>query len=322
METTSKTLKSRLLLIVAAFALSLSVVLVITPWSQASADELDTTPPVSGTITFSLSEDAYYLESNVSPYPLLAGFVVDFEDVYTTLNNPPSPNYYKGVTDYTSITDDEITLLEVFAYLHQTEYNSTNNGWANGATITGSAHSTYFTKFWGHNENLTYYVNGIYPLDPSLGPNMGATSDQIILDDGDFVDVQMLDNWDFYLDPLAGYHFFLEGSPDPANIVHEYTATANTPFTVSLGRSWTEDIMSNDVDTVVVKAQSGIPVYGASAYTDTSPTGDIKGYTNANGQAQITFDTAGTYYIWVDGQQGATTSSIVSSPGYAKVVVS
>lgn len=61
------------------------------------------------------------------------------------------------------------------------------SGWK--VEITGGAGSTYLKSgFWGHDENLMYYVNGTFPLKEPL---VGATSDQILLVDGDFVDLAM-----------------------------------------------------------------------------------------------------------------------------------
>lgn len=52
--------------------------------------------------------------------------------------------------------------------------------------ITGSATSMYMQQFWGHDENLMYYRNHVYPL---MGPGWGSTADYILLSDGDTIDV-------------------------------------------------------------------------------------------------------------------------------------
>ncbi len=61
--------------------------------------------------------------------------------------------------------------------------------------ITGSATSLYMSNFWGHDENLMYYRNHCYPY---MSPGWGATSDYILLSDGDTWDVAMFTNWNFY----------------------------------------------------------------------------------------------------------------------------
>lgn len=61
--------------------------------------------------------------------------------------------------------------------------------------ITGSATSMYMQQFWGHDENLMYYRNHVYPL---MGPGWGSTADYILLSDGDTIDVAMFSNWQFW----------------------------------------------------------------------------------------------------------------------------
>ena len=60
---------------------------------------------------------------------------------------------------------------------------------------TGGATSTYMQNFWGHDENLMYYRNHRYPL---MSPGWGATSDYMLLSDGDTIDLAMFSNWEFY----------------------------------------------------------------------------------------------------------------------------
>ena len=61
--------------------------------------------------------------------------------------------------------------------------------------ITGNPTSLYMQQFWGHDENLMYYRNHVYPL---MGVNWGSTADYILLSNGDTIDVAMFSNWDFY----------------------------------------------------------------------------------------------------------------------------
>ena len=61
--------------------------------------------------------------------------------------------------------------------------------------ITGRPTSLYMQQFWGHDENLMYYRNHVYPL---MGVNWGSTADYILLSEGDTIDVAMFSNWDFY----------------------------------------------------------------------------------------------------------------------------
>lgn len=60
--------------------------------------------------------------------------------------------------------------------------------------ITGSPTSLYMSNFWGHDENLMYYRNHVYPL---MSPGTGSTADYVLLSDGDTIDVAMFSNWSF-----------------------------------------------------------------------------------------------------------------------------
>ena len=61
--------------------------------------------------------------------------------------------------------------------------------------ITGSATSLYMQQFWGHDENLMYYRNHVYPL---MSPGWGSTCDYILLSDGDTIDVALFTDWSFW----------------------------------------------------------------------------------------------------------------------------
>ena len=71
-------------------------------------------------------------------------------------------------------------------------------------TISGSATSMYMRNFWGHDENLMYYRNHVYPL---MGPGWGATADYILLSDGDTIDVALFTDWSFWSDGGAFTRF-------------------------------------------------------------------------------------------------------------------
>ena len=64
-------------------------------------------------------------------------------------------------------------------------------------TIEGSAGSIYFKAgiFGFETENLNYYLNGKYPYPENS--ITGLTADQIVLKDGDFLDVASYNCWGF-----------------------------------------------------------------------------------------------------------------------------
>lgn len=61
--------------------------------------------------------------------------------------------------------------------------------------ITGTPTSMYMKQFWGHDENLMYYRNHVYPL---MSKGWGSTADYVLLSDGDSIDLAMFSNRSFY----------------------------------------------------------------------------------------------------------------------------
>lgn len=62
-------------------------------------------------------------------------------------------------------------------------------------SISGGATSMYMQNFWGHDENLMYYRNHMYPL---MSPGWGSTADYILLSDNDTIDLAMFTDREFY----------------------------------------------------------------------------------------------------------------------------
>ena len=200
----------------------------------------------------------------------------------------------------------EITALQLIIYAHEELYG----GNFSDVTFTGAPGSSYFQGgLFGRDENLNYYLNGQYPLARG---GWGATSDQIVLEAGDFINLAGFTSWDFYQDSGYGFHFFADETGD---IVHNYTVEEGTALDVKLIKG-TKDAEYNSVF-------SDVPDYtvhyGAALYDEVG-TGTVT--TDGSGCASITFPSAGTWYLWADGGYGNEYSdSIVSAPGYAKVTV-
>ena len=126
-----------------------------------------------------------------------------------------------GLSDYKYDEDGdgsyETTALQLIIYAHENIYGGS---WSD-VNFTGAAGSSYFQGgIFGFDENLNYYLNGQYPL---AGAGWGATSDQIVLEAGDFIDLASFSSWDFYQDSAYGFHFFADGNGE---ITHAYTAKA------------------------------------------------------------------------------------------------
>ena len=98
----------------------------------------------------------------------------------------------------------ETTALQLVIYAHENIYGGS---WSD-VTFTGSPGSSYFQGgIFGFDENLNYYRNGEYPL---AGEGWGATSDQIVLEAGDYLDIGSFSSWDFFQDSNYGFHFFAD----------------------------------------------------------------------------------------------------------------
>ncbi len=215
-----------------------------------------------------------------------------------------------GLGDYAydpdGIGTPQITALQLFIYVHE---NIMGGQWSD-VTVSGNAGSIYFQGglFGFSDENMTYYYNGAYP---EIEPGWGATADQIVLSDGDFLDVAHYSSWSFYSDSAAGFHYFVDGN---GNVTHQYSAAAGEAVSVKLKR--VGGGFGGDPVTVF---ESGYTVqYGTTIGTATGTA-----TTDSSGAASITFPTAGTYYVWCDGAEGidAGEGEAVSSPVSAIVTV-
>ena len=198
----------------------------------------------------------------------------------------------------------EITALHMVIYAHENIYGGS---WSD-VTFTGSPGSSYFQGgIFGFDENLNYYLNGEYPL---AGEGWGATSDQIVLEAGDYLDIGSFSSWDFFQDSNYGFHFFAD---DSGAFTHAYSVEAETTLSVKLVRSFSA--MGTGA---TVYDEAGYEVYyGTTLY---NATGSVT--TDDSGCAEVTFPSAGTWYLWADGGYGMEyPDSIVSTPAYAEVTV-
>ena len=213
-----------------------------------------------------------------------------------------------GLSEYLYDEDEdgtpEITALQLIIYAHEELYG----GDFSDVTFTGSPGSSYFSGgLFGRDENLNYYLNGQYPLARG---GWGATSDQIVLEAGDFINLAGFTSWDFYQDTGYGFHFFADENGD---IVHSYTGEVGTALSVKLIKG-TKDYEYNSV---FFDVPDYTVHYGTALYEET---GTVT--TDSSASASITFPSAGTWYLWADGGYGNEyPDSIVSAPGYAKVTV-
>ena len=218
----------------------------------------------------------------------------------------------------------ETTALQLLIYAHENIYGG---DWSevNFDNIPGSSY--FWGGIFGFTENLVYFHNGDFPVDESQTGGwytVGATSDRIVLEAGDFLDVASFSCYAFLWDMAGGFHFF--GDED-GSYTHDFTVNAGEALNVRLihsfcdlmyGEGWVEDAYDYTV------------YYGRDfGYAEGSVT------TDGSGMAELLFAEPGTYYIWCDGDNGSDDGThgacdhyfeyyepcIVSAPGYARITV-
>lgn len=217
-----------------------------------------------------------------------------------------------GLSDYKYDADNdgsyEITALHLFVYVHET---LCGESW-DSITISGGAGSIFFEGglFAFPTYDLNYYYNGSYPIDEAMtavnGYATGATADHLVLKDGDFLDVAGFSNDSFMIYSATFRYFTAEGQP-----VRSSRATAGEALEVNIcttERDWStnETIFVPESDTVISYSQTLLAEDAATVTAD------------ADGKASITFDQAGTWYLWSCGYNDGMVSC---TPAFATVEV-
>ncbi len=218
----------------------------------------------------------------------------------------------------------ETTALQLLIYAHEELYGG---DWSD-VNFDALPGSSYFKGgIFGFTENLMYFHNGDFPVDESQSSEwmtVGATSDRIVLEAGDFLDVASFECFSFLWDSLGGFHFFAD---EEGNLLHDFTADVGETVSLKLMHSFC-NLMFGEAY-----------IYGAEDYeiyygrTYGVPEGVLT--TDGDGNVDITIDEAGTYYLWCYGASGSDDGThgscdhycetqepcIVSAPGFAKLVV-
>ena len=219
----------------------------------------------------------------------------------------------------------ETTALQLLIYAHEELWGG---DWSD-VNFDALPGSSYFKGgIFGFTENLVYFLNGDFPVDESMSSDYmttGATSDRIVLTAGDFIDVASFECFSFLWDQAGGFHLFAD---ENGNYVHDYNVEKGESLSVKLMHSFC-DLMFGES---WVREASDYEVYYGSVFGVAEGTVT----TDDSGCANIMFPSAGTYYVWCDGDNGIddgythTTCDqyletgepcIVSSPAYAKVTV-
>ena len=171
-------------------------------------------------------------------------------------------------------------------------------------TISGSATSMYMRNFWGHDENLMYYRNHVYPL---MGPGWGATADYILLSDGDTIDVALFTDWSFWSDGGAFTCFDKD----------EYTVKAGETLTFNTRKYETKSVADGG-------SESFQPIAGMTVYLyddQWTQLTEIPADESGDAFQYVVNEKPGTYYLLaLDPKAGSAAARL--APATARLRVS
>ena len=171
----------------------------------------------------------------------------------------------------------------------------------NALLISGSATSMYMQNFWGHNENLMYYRNHVYPL---MSAGWGSTADYILLSDNDTIDLAMFSNWSFWI-----YGAFARFDKD------DYTAKVGEKITFETQKYDTKSVSDGGTESFEPITGLNVKLYNENWEQQQELTSEGSSYTLDTASLK-----AGTYYLLgYDPNYG--TENACYAPATAKVVL-
>ena len=171
----------------------------------------------------------------------------------------------------------------------------------NALLISGSATSMYMQNFWGHDENLMYYRNHVYPL---MSAGWGSTADYILLSDNDTIDLAMFSNWSFWT-----YGAFARFDKD------DYTAKVGEKITFETQKYDTKSVSDGGTESFEPITGLNVKLYNENWEQQQELTSEGSSYTLDTASLK-----AGTYYLLgYDPNYG--TENACYAPATAKVVL-
>ena len=260
----------------------------------AFADDTDT-------VYISASDDSEFI-TDKSGDPM-AYTAVTLDELSTVDLSDYGLDYYAYDADLDGTP--ETTALHLYIYVHTVLLGL---DWSE-VELTGGAGSAYFAGglFGFCDENLRYDLNGAYPAVDGWG----LTADQIVLKDGDFINVAHYSDWAFWGDSATGFHYFTDTE---GKLGHGYTVTEGEGLTLGLVRSYSDWSTGG----AAYAEEIGFEVYYGRAY------GKAEGklYTDGSGLVTLNLPEEGEWYVWTDGGYGEYyPDAVVSAPAYARVSV-
>ena len=170
-------------------------------------------------------------------------------------------------------------------------------------SLSGSATSMYMENFWGHDQNLMYYRNHIYPL---MSAGWGSTADYILLSDGDTIDVAMYSDWGFWSDGGAFARFDQDA----------YSVAPGGTVSFSTLKYETKSVSDGGSDTFTAVTGMDVGVYDENM----TPLDVVSPEQDGGSSYAYTFENAGTYYLMAMDTNCCSTDARLA-PATAKVTV-
>ena len=264
----------------------------------------ETTVERTKTVYFSLSRDGEYLTGNDADQTMLAAVPVkitwfDLADY--------------GLEEFSVKSNGKVveqpTMLHLLIRMAE-QYKLNGRKAANNTdalTLTGSFGKAYFSKYWDGTSNLTYFLNHTYPL---MQPGIGATVDYMTLENGDFVEVGLYSDPDYWTSSAAGYAYLAK--PD-GTAVDRLGLTARKAQTLVLHRAGADMRSGMPQDATLKNTKVYVTSDLSEAGTDVKSWTEL-GTTNGSAELAVSFRQPGTYYV-------AAAGSSVSGPGVCVITV-
>lgn len=303
-----RTIKNKILSIVMAFVMALTVI----PFTVSATSNAN--------VYLSISYDGQYIDDkNGTPIVYLP---ISLEEIASV--DLAEYGLENMLYDADGDGEYETTALQLLIYAHEELYGG---DWSD-VDFDALPGSSYFKGgFFGFTENLMYFHNGDFPVDESLSSEwmtVGATSDRIVLEPGDFIDVASFECFSFLWDQLGGFHFFADSEGE---FLHDFEVVAGERMSAKLMHSFCDLMFGQSY------------LYGAADYEvyygKTYGVSEGAFTTDGDGNLDIVIDTPGIYYLWCYGANGSDDGThgscdhynetmepcIVSAPAYAVLTV-
>ena len=256
------------------------------------------------TVYFSLSRDGEYLTGNDADQTMLAA--VPVEITWFDLADYGLEEF--SVKSNGKVVEQPTMLHLLIRMVEQYKLNGTKttNG-SNELSVSGKFGSMFFTKFWDGTSNLTYFLNHTYPL---MQPGIGATVDYMTLENGDFVEVGLYSDPNYWRPSAAGYAYLAK--PD-GTAVDRLGLTAREAQTLVLHRAGADMQSGTPQDATLKNTKVYVTSDLSEADTDVTRWTEL-GTTNGSAELAVSFRQPGTYYV-------AAAGSRVSGPGVCVITV-